>query len=467
MSLPSPNHPERPHRRFLSPAVIASVLSLGSVTHALAQTAAVNNTNADLPPFPPPTTLLETREMPVAPWLAPSTPSTPEWLDSPYSPSPLIRPGLGIAAIGDNLTPTPSAGRSRPGGLTPFPIGPLDVGFDASYGLTYGTGVLTGPGQEDNSLRQTLTPGLNLYAGDRWTVRYAPTATFFSADGYKDTFDHMVSLNGSASAPNWNFGLNHATSTTSTPLVETGRQTDQTIHSSGLSARWDASDRDALTFSISQNIRFADGSPDSYSWANQNWYDRNLTDRISGGIGAGVSYDLLDPGTDMFALRLNGRIQGSLGQKLSYSVSGGAERRDFVGSDASAAISPLVSATITYQVLEKASLYAGFDHSIDISYFSDQYTENSSAHAGATYNFSNRWTGSVIGGFRVTGYQSSVTNDLTAREDVSSFTTVSLSWRPARRLMTTLSYSYRSNSSDQRNFEFDSHQLGLRITYSL
>ena len=454
---------DRSPSRFLTPAILVSVLSVGAAVPAFSQ--ALNPVEST--PFPPPTTLYESREMPVVPWLAGSTPATPDWLDADYAPSPLIRPGLGIAAIGDNLVPSASTGKSRRGSLTPFPVGPIDVGFDVSYGLTYGTGVLTGPGQEDSAIRNALTPGLNIFAGDRWTLRYAPTATFYSADGYKDTFDQMVSLHGSASAPNWDFGLNHASSTSSTPLVETGRQTDQTIHSSGLSANWDASARDSFSFSLSQNVRFAESSPDSFSWSNQNWYNRTLTDRISAGLGAGIGYDLLDPGTDMFHVRMNGRVEGSLGRKFTYTVSGGAERREFVGSDASSAISPLVSATITYQVLEKVSVYAGFDHSIDVSYFSDQFTENSSAHAGASYVMSSKWTASAIGGFRVTGYQSTLVDDQSSREDTSTFATVSLSWRPLKRLMTTLSYSYRANDSDNAGFAFDSHQLGLRITYSL
>ncbi len=464
----TPHHPlGRPQARFLTPAILSSLLSFGATASGLAQALAQDTEVPGLAPFPPPTTTYDVREIPTAPWLPVSTPAIPDWLETGYSPSPLLRPGLGTAAIGDNLIPSSGGAGQRRSKGTPFPVGPIDVGFDVSYGLTYGTGLLAGSNRDESSLRQSLTPGMNLYAGDRWSLRYAPSATFYSADGYKDTLDHLVNLAGSATAPGWVFGLNHVTSISSPPLIETGRQTDQTLHSTGLSGNWDPNARDAFSFSISQSIRFADDAPDSYSWLNQNWYNRVLTDRISAGIGLGVGYDLLDPGTDMVPIRLNGRLEGSLGTKFSYSISGGAERREFLDSGASANISPLVSLTLTYQVFEKTSVFLGFDHSVDISYFNNQFTENSSLQGGVNYNFSQKWSVSALGGFRDTSYLSTEISDDVGREDKSTFANLTISWRVFKRLTTSLNYSFRANSSDQADFDFDSHQVGLRITYFL
>lgn len=453
--------------RFLTPALLASLLAASTTHSALGQ----NPGDPLQDPFPQVSTSFETRQLPVAPWLMPSTPPLPDWLEVPYPQNPLQMPGLGTASFGDNpLQPATSTrtGRSRGvSGSTPFPVGPIDISFDVSYGLTYGTGLLSGPVQDEESFRHSLTPAINLFAGDRWSIRYAPSLNFFSADGFDNTVDHSVRLAGSASAPGWDFGLNHASSVSSTPLIETGRQTDQTLHVSGLSANWDVNGKDALTFALSQTIRFADGSPDAYSWVNQNWYERPLTDVISAALGVGVGYDLLDPGTDMVYERLNGRVQGSLGSKVTYSVAGGAEFRQFAGSDSPANISPLVSASLTYQVLDKTSLFAAFDHSIGTSYFTDQFTENSSISAGLTQILSQKWSATVAGGFRSTAYQSSLNAEIETRDDKSSFASCSISWRAMRRLTASLSYSFRSNESDQTGFEFDSHQVGLRLTYGL
>jgi len=458
------SHSDPSRTRFLAPQILASLLALGAPAPVLAQ----SQEPAELSELPAPfATTFESRRIPVAPWLTPSTPALPGWLDAPSPPSPLLRPGLGTSALGDNLMPAGAGGGQDRKKLTPIQVGPLDIGFDVSYGLTYGTGLLILSGQEDASFRQALTPGLNIFAGERWSLRYAPSITFFSADGFRDTVDQLVSLAGTAQAPAWNFGLNHATSISSQPLIETGRQTDQTVHLTGITANRDAGARNSLSFSLIQSIRFTEGTPDSYSWLNQNWFDRTLTDKISAGIGLGVGYDMLDPGTDMLPLRLSGRIQGLLSTKLSYSLSGGVDRREFIDSDAKANLSPLVSATLTYQVLDKLSVFAGFDHSTDTAFFSNQFTENSSMQAGLTYLFTPKWSTTVAGGLRSSSYQSTTLTDTLLREDDSSFANFTFAWRPTRKLTTSLTYSYRANSSDLQGFEFDSHQFGLRISYSL
>lgn len=468
MLIPLSPMPDRPSGRFLTPSLLLSLLAS---TGANAASAPGQEESIPLAPSAPFATVFEPRRIPEAPWLPGSSAPAPEWLDqTPTLPS-FTQPGLGSASFGDNPLPTVSGTRPvRPrgaAGATSIPVGPLDVSFDATYSLSYGTGLLSRSSSGDEaSFRHAIIPGINIYAGDRWSLRYAPSATFFSAEGYQNTVDHAVVLGGSATAPNWLFGLNHATSISSTPLIETARQTDQTVHSTGLSANWDVNGADSLTFSLSQNIRFADSSPDAFSWVNQNWYDRPITDNLSAGIGAGVGYDYLDPGVDMVYERFNARVQGQFSPKFSYNISGGAEIREFSGSDSPSNVSPIIAAVLTYQVLDRTSLFVGYDHSVSTSYFSEQFTENSSFHGGATQIFSPKWSSSVTGGFRTSSYLNTQDASQKSREDDSIFAACSLSWRATLKLRTTLSYSYRSNSSDQSGYEFDSHQIGLRISYA-
>lgn len=451
--------------RFLAPALLASILAAGATRSTKAQQA--NPPPGD--PLPPLSNAFEPVKVQEVPWLMPSTPTPPDWLNVPYPQSPFQLPGVGTASFGDNPLQSAtmmSTRRSSNGtGATLIPLGPLDVSFDATYGMTYGSGLLTGPDRDEASFRHSVTPAVNLFAGDRWSIRYAPSVNFFTAEGYDNTVDHAVRLTGSASTPNWLFGLNHGTSISSTPLIETGRQTDQTLHSTGLNADWDLNGRDSLAFSLAQTIRFADQSPDAFSWVNHNWYQRPLSDRISGAIGAGVGYDYLDPGTDMLYERLNARVQGVLGPKIRYTLSGGAEIRQFSGSGSSSKVSPLASGTITYEILDRTSLFMGYDYSIGTSYFTDQFTQNSSINAGLTQILSTKWSATIGGGFRTTQYQSTLDAEVQSRDDKSTFASCSLSWRPFRRLTTSLSYSFRSNDSDRTDFGFDSHQVGLRMTY--
>ena len=460
--------------RVLSRCVASTMLSLGPLTAVSGQFAPYETTESN----PEPTTLLETRVLPVAaPWQSPGTPTLPDWLENGDNPTTsLISPGLGTTIFGDSpLRPVTTVARRSgrgPSDPTLVPLGPLDVGFDLNYSMNYGTGLdARGNGSDTDgsstSFRHAVTPGINLHAGDRWSVRYAPTANFYSAEGYQDTFDQTVRLAGSASAPAWDFNLDHTTAISSTPLVETGRQTDQTIHSSGVNAAWDLNGHDSLSFSLTQVLRFADDSPDSVSWSNQNWYDRPLSDHITAGLGVGFGYNKMDPGTDMTSERLNARFQGRIGSKFTYSVSGGCELRQFLDTDASSKLSPLVAASVTYQVLKKTSFFASFDHTISTSYFTDQITENSSFQGGITQVISPKWTASASGGYRSSDYQSATDTSTSVRKDNTPFSNFTLSWRVLRRLTAAVSYSFRANSSDRVEFDFDSHQFGLRLNYSI
>lgn len=444
---------------------LATLLLLGTPTSSFAQL--TNAPAAD--PIAAAITSLETRQMPRPPWLSGSAPQSPDWYDDAGGNDPFRLPGLGTASIGVGSLPgTSGAIRNRAKSKsTLIPAGPFDVHFNLAYAATYGNGLLSGPGKEESTLQQTVTPTMTVFAGERWNLAYSPSAHFYSSDAYKDKVDHTVELSGSATWQNWNYGLNHATAVSSTPLIETGRQTDQATHSTGANAHLDLDGQNSLSVSVGQNIRFADGSPDMYSWSNNNWFDHPWTETLSSGIGVGAGYDLMDPGTDMPHERVNARIEGQLGTKVTYSVSGGAEFRQFMGSDLSTRISPLVSGTLDYEVLDKTSLSAGFDRSVGTSYFNNQLTENTSISFGLRQRFSGRWSASVNGGFRFTSYQSTQVSGDAVREDGSTFATAAVNWRVTTRFSTTFAYSYRANDSDSGDYTYDSHQFSLRLNYSL
>jgi hypothetical protein len=312
---------------------------------------------------------------------------------------------------------------------------------------------------------------MTLYAGDYWSLRYAPRIRLYSSDAYENSLDHTINLNGAALYGDWRFTLRHATAITSDPLIETGRQTDQTTHSSGLGARWDRGQRGAYTFSLSQNIRLADetgeGSSDTYSWVSQNWYDYPLRDRLRVGVGLAVGYDHVLQSTDMVNERLSFRGSGPIGDKLRYNIDAGVEFRQFTESDASTAVSPIVGANLVYQLLEKTAFSFGVSHDVNTSYFSQQFTENTSLQAGVVQSITDIWSARVTGGFRFSSYRSTTAGTDVQREDASSFANVSVSGAILPRLRVSLIYSFRGNDSDREGYTFNSHQVGMNLNWTL
>jgi hypothetical protein len=423
----------------------------------------------------PVTTYLES-QIPFLPWLPADAPVMPEWISQAHPASPFLSPGLGTPSIGGSaLRNRPLPGRGE--GAAPVPLGPLDLRGQISYQALYGSGLLSGPGREEETWVHSITPEIIIHAGDHWTVGYTPSIRIYTAEDYDNTVNHTVSLGGHADYQNWRFRLHHATALTDDPLVETARQTEQTIHSTSLGARWDRGPRGTYDFSVSQSLRFRDeeqtgtgtfgSASDAFSWYSQNWYDYPFRPALRAGVGVGFGYDSIDPGTDMLNERLNVRLQGLLGDKLSYRLSAGAEFRQFQGSDADTQVSPVVSVNLFYQLLQKTSLSAGFSHDVGTSYFADQFTENTSVQGAIHQRLTERWSASASGGYRFTSYQSASAGTEVQREDGSAFASVSISGLVLPRTTLGVFYSFSSNDSDVGGFTYDSHQVGLNLTWTL
>jgi len=411
-------------------------------------------------------------QLPAVPWLPPETPQVPEWAVPEWrtqhpSRSPFLTPGLGISALGDSSMPYVPPPPRAFGPTPPLRLGPFDLRPSLRYGVLNGTGVLSGPGREDATWQHTIAPGIVINAGDHWSVSYSPSIRIFTEDEYDDTVDHTVALNGSATYQNWRFRLNHATAITSDPLIETAQQTDQTTHSTGIGATWAFRPQGVLDFFIAQNIRLTDSHTDVHSWSSQNWYHYAFRPRLNLGLGVGFGYDMVEPGTDMVSERINVRASGPLGDKFSYAISAGTELRQFIDSDASTSISPLAAINLSYQILRKTALSVGLSHDVNTSYYSDQLTENTSIQAGITQHLTERWTFTASGGYRFTSYQNTFGGVDEVREDGSAFATASLGGRILPRIFLSVFYTFRGNDSDQDDFEFDSHQVGMNLTWSL
>ncbi len=414
-------------------------------------------------PAPEPITSYLEEQIPLPPWMSPGAPLSPDWARPGDVLSSFLRPGLGTTAFGSSSLAAP-AGRPS---SSPLRLGPLDLWPRLGYEVSYGNGLQSGPGMEENTWLNTITPSVTIAAGDHWTLGYTPSVRIYSASGYDDTVNHTVTVGGRTTWQSWGFGVNHATAITSDPLIETAAQTDQTTHSTGLSATLDRAARGAFDFSLNQNLRLTDAFPDVYSWSSVIGYSYPWRPKVRVGVTLGFGYDLMDPGTDMFNERLNLNLSGRITDKLSYTLGGGAEYRFFYGSDASPALSPLVNATLIYQVLDRTSLSLGLTHDVGTSYFTDQYTQNTSIQGGVTHNLTERWSVSGSGGYRFTSYRGTADGNTTSREDGTLFAQGAVNARITGRVFVSVFYTFSGNDSDQNPFAYDSNQFGLRLNWAL
>lgn len=336
-----------------------------------------------------------------------------------------------------------------------------------SYQMVYGSGLLSGPGREENSFQHTLSPGMTFNIGPRWRLDYTPSLKFYSSEGYEDTLDHAVSLNGSAVSAGWLFTLGHAYRSSSDALIETASQTSQDTHSTGLGASRSLTDTTTLELGLAQSLRFAEDYTDSYTWSTTDWLDKQLRPNFAVAVGINAAYHLLDPGTDMTSERLLGRVRGRALTKLGYSVEGGVEFRQFLDSDAPMKVSPTVNGSLSYQVFEPTTIGVFAAHDIGTSYYTDQFTETTRVGGSLSQRLLGKIHLSVSGGYSFMKYSSTLASDTVVREDETPNFQAGLSTRFLRRGSVSVFYSWSQNASGLAGYSYDSNQIGFQLGYAL
>src|ERR1035438_7341602 len=91
--------------------------------------------------------------------------------------------------------------------INPLQWGPVALHPHVSYTFTYGTGIQSSPGNPNNTIEQTLAPGLLFVYGPHWTLDYTPSFSFYSDKNLKDTVGQSVTLSGGTSYEEWTMGL--------------------------------------------------------------------------------------------------------------------------------------------------------------------------------------------------------------------------------------------------------------------
>ncbi|MBE7502271.1 MAG: outer membrane beta-barrel protein [Verrucomicrobiales bacterium] len=402
----------------------------------------------------------------VPPYERPTTQPLP-----PRSPNPDF--GTGAFGSGPELplpaAPRPGAVPPAAGSRDPLPLswGIITFHPHVSYQMVYGSGLLSGPGREENSFQHTLSPGMTFNIGPRWRLDYTPSLKFYSSEGYEDTLDHAVSLNGSAGSAGWLFTLGHAYRSSSDALIETASQTSQDTHSTGLGASRSLTDTTTLELGLAQSLRFAEDYTDSYTWSTTDWLDKQLRPDFAVAVGINAAYQLMDPGTDMTSERLLGRVRGRALNKLGYSVEGGVEFRQFLDSDAPMKVSPTVNGSLSYQVFEPTTIGVFASHDIGTSYYTDQFTETTRVGGSLSQRLLGKIHLSVSGGYSFMKYSSTLASDTVVREDETPNFQAGLSTRLLRRGSVSVFYSWSQNASGLAGYSYDSNQIGFQLGYAL
>ncbi len=393
-------------------------------------------------------------------------PPPPEYFAKPpvFGPTATNLPGMATNEVTIPLAPKPL-----------LELGPVVVRPHILYRFSYGDGIPAAPGEQVLTAINELSPGLLLQLGDHWMLDYTPTLRFYSSDHFRDTTDHAVLFSGTAPYRDWVFGLSQTFATSSQPLAETASQTDEETFVTALHAAYHMSSAMSLELGGNQNFRFFTQSVtnqslvDSREWSTLDWLNYQFSPTFGAAIGAGFGYVDVSAGSDMTYEQLQGRVNLRAGDKLGFVLSGGADYRQFIDSDAPNLLNPIYGLSVVYQLTETTTLSANGTRVVSAAYFQDQVTETTSIGGGLRQRFFKKLYLDLTGGYTMTTYKATIRNPVSIvnvnREDDYSFVNVRLSVALLKRGTVAVFYQASENTSNASGFAYTSNQGGFELGY--
>ncbi len=366
---------------------------------------------------------------------------------------------------------------SGTGGLqnrNPFQWGPILLHPHIGYGLSYGNGLHYQPGQTAKSLINNVSAGLGLDLGKHWDLGYTAAASLYSDKNFKDNVDHSITLHGHTTYEDWNFNLSQSVALTSDPLVETARQTDQQSYSTVLVLNDQINGELSGSITAGQQIS-ASSAPgwtnsvgSSTDWTLSGSLNYQLGPGLSAGASLGWGYSRVAIGPDNTYENLNLNLNWAFARKLSLSLNGGAQIRQFIGFGLPALISPTFGVTLGYHPFEFTMINLSASRSIGDSFFKNQVTENTSVNLGLSQRLFKNYSVSMNGSYGLTRYLDSAPGGASGnsgRSDTQASFSVSLNRSFLKHGTASLSYSKSHNGSSDGKFTYNSDQAGLSLTY--
>ncbi len=343
--------------------------------------------------------------------------------------------------------------------------GPVTARPHITSRTSYGNQLRSRRGSNANTFLEQLSPGSLFELGSKWRLDYTPTLSFYSSDEFKDTLAHSVSLSGGTSYRNWTFGLSQGYSSSSQPLIETGRQTDQENFSTSLSASHRFNSKLMLQLGLSQNFQSAESLSSSRSWSTMDWLNYQVAPRLSFAVGAGGGYQNVDNSSDMAYEQLQGRVNMRVAEKLNLSINGGGEVRQILDSGGDPLINPIYGASIQYRPFQYTTLSLSGNRSVSASLLQGQVTEGTDISLAVNQRLLGLLYLTVSGGFRNSRYVFSNSTLALSREDDTTTFAARLSYGFIERGTVAAFYNYSDNTSSAGGFGFSSSQVGLEVAY--
>ncbi len=380
---------------------------------------------------------------------------------------------LPFVVRGSELDPTPiiaPATPAEPAMDTSSVTQPVERAFLATHPLfqyqyTYAEGVLSSPGQSQNTSIQTASVGLHWNLGSDLTFHYTPTWTFYSNRAFRNIVGHDAGVVAEGALDQWNVRGSYQYLKEATPLVETGQQTNQETNTAMVQTQRALTPDTTLELGLEQYLRSAKGFSTYRDWSTEDWLHHALTPVTSVSLGGAYGRVSVTNSPDMQYEQLNGRVRWQPTDKIRADLRGGLEWREFLHSTSPNARTPIYGATVMYRPFETTSISLLGDRVVSPSYFPGQIDRSSSWQVQLSQRLLGRVMMDLSYIHRTASYSADVASVITTRHDDGDGIRLNLGTSFRERGSIAAFYEYRRNRSSQADFGFGGSQFGFTVSY--
>ena len=360
-----------------------------------------------------------------------------------------------------------------------FQYGPVTLHPHVSNSLIYGNGIQSSIGNQQDTLVDTLSPGVTADLGRHWTVDYTPTLNFYSSRQFHNSVDQSASLMGATHYEDWSFSLSQNANISSDPLTETGAQTDQQSYSTALSAVYAFADKWSANASVDQGISLVSGFQDSYNWSTLEGVSYEFSPRLNAGISVGGGYTKVsgdasegDPNPDSVNEEIQFNAAWRATDKISLQGSVGVNDQQFLKAGYNDSLSPIFSAAIQYQPFKftQISLSAGRSDGSSDYFIEAQTTESTTISLSLNQRILKKYNLSLGVGYSQIQYTTTLSILSYSFGNARTDDDYSFNASFGRSFLThgtwAITYQYSDNESSVAGYSQRSNQIGLQVGFS-
>ena len=366
--------------------------------------------------------------------------------------------------FGVRMVPDPSLVFATPPD-SPYRWGDFVLKPHLHYLLLYGDGIQASPGHQSSTAINTISPGFLLDMGSQWSVDYSPSWELYSNRAFHNTIGETVRLAGTIPFADSLLNITQGYVYTSRPLIETGRQTSVEDFTTTLDVSHRLTQQFFFQTVESQVFQYAIGFPSSKQWSTQESLHYLPVPQLDTSLGAGLGFIDVSGGSDVFYFQPDAQATWAPTSKLSFNVSGGVDRREFLVRPRRILDTPIYNVAVQYNPLEWTGLGLSAGRQVGESLFVNQSSKNTNWRASLSQRLLEHYFFTASVSQNNADYLLNTTAGSASRNDKILSYNVRLTWSFLQRGTLAVLYERNRNQSTASAFGFSSHQVGLELGY--